>query len=167
MDIYKTCQISHRTSYLAGKLCRELQKKIDETIEWKKKINESKDIKDEIKELDLMITEKEVLCVEIAGLCHDLGELTSSACLKNEKHDKFILEVSHLYTCIISIFFSGHGPFSHLFDFRFYREAREMNSDLVEWKVCKKIHKNLIQLSKIKDLKYENYVLYLYIVFNN
>lgn len=54
-----------------------------------------------------MITEKEVLCVEIAGLCHDLGELTSSACLKNEKHDKSILEVSHLYTCIISIFFQA------------------------------------------------------------
>ena len=139
LDIYKTCQISHRTSYLAGKLCRELQKKIDETIKWKKKINESKYIKDEIKEIDLMITEKEVLCVEIAGLCHDLGELTSSACLK-----KTILEFSHLYTCIISIFFSGHGPFSLLFDFRFYREAREMNSDLVEWEVCQKYTKILI-----------------------
>ena len=162
MDIYKTCQISHRTSYLAGKLCQELQKKIDDTIKWKKKINESKDIKDEIKELDLMITEKEVLCVEIAGLCHDLGELTSNACLKKVCFGGFTsINLHHIHL------FSGHGPFSHLFDFRFYREAREMNSDLVEWEVCKKIHKNLIQLSKIKDLKYENYVLYIYIVFNN
>ena len=73
----------------------------------------------------------------------------------------------HIYIHASYPLFSGHGPFSHLFDFRFYREAREMNSDLVEWEVCKKIHKNLIQLSKIKDLKYENYVLYIYIVFNN
>ncbi|XP_038069888.1 deoxynucleoside triphosphate triphosphohydrolase SAMHD1-like [Patiria miniata] len=37
--------------HLAGKLCRTLQKK----------------------QQDLNITEKDVLCVEIAGLCHDLG----------------------------------------------------------------------------------------------
>lgn len=44
----------HRTCHLAGKFARALQKGQPE----------------------LGITEEDILCVEIAGLCHDLGELS-------------------------------------------------------------------------------------------
>ena len=49
---------SKRTSYLAGSLGRALQKKINE--EGPK---------------ELKISDKEILCLELGGLCHDLGTL--------------------------------------------------------------------------------------------
>lgn len=46
----------YRTSYLARRLGQELQKKIGA---------------EQSKELE--ITDEEILCLEVAGLCHDLG----------------------------------------------------------------------------------------------
>lgn len=46
----------YRTSYLAKRLGQELQKKI---------AAEQSD--------ELEITDEEILCLEVAGLCHDLG----------------------------------------------------------------------------------------------
>lgn len=43
----------HRTSHLAGVFGRELKTNITEP--------------------DIKITNKEILCLEVAGLCHDLG----------------------------------------------------------------------------------------------
>ena len=48
----------NRTSYLAGCLSRALQKKINEQGQ---------------KQLE--ISDKEILCLELGGLCHDLGTL--------------------------------------------------------------------------------------------
>lgn len=44
----------HRVCYLAGKLASTLKERQD----------------------DLHITDNDVLCVQIAGLCHDLGRVT-------------------------------------------------------------------------------------------
>lgn len=55
----------------------------------------------------LGITKREVLCVQLAGLCHDLGMFE-------------LLPPNVALLCS----FLGHGPFSHLFDGRFIPEAR-------------------------------------------
>lgn len=54
--LLKTFDYIHRTSYLARRIGEELQKKISP--------QESS---------ELEITKKEILCLEVAGLCHDLG----------------------------------------------------------------------------------------------
>lgn len=67
---------SYRVSYLAGEFVESL------------KSNQS----------NLNITKQDVLCVQIAGMCHDLGE----QCLHHPPPSTTIR--------------SGHGPFSHVFD---------------------------------------------------
>ena len=53
------------------------------------------------KQKDLGITEADVLCVKLAGLCHDLGWY------------------SIIFYYVVNIGCIGHGPFSHLFDKKF------------------------------------------------
>ncbi|XP_078310155.1 uncharacterized protein LOC111136964 [Crassostrea virginica] len=56
------------TSYLAGSLGRALQKKINEQIE-----EQANNLQEQQKLKKLKIIEKEILCLELGGLCHDLG----------------------------------------------------------------------------------------------
>ena len=57
------------------------------------------------KNRDLGISEKDILCVQIAGLCHDLGKNT------------VIILYIYIYVCVCVIeLYVGHGPFSHVFD---------------------------------------------------
>ena len=68
------------------------------------------------KQPELGITWTDVLTVEVAGLCHDLGKSTNKEFTKNNCIDHQIL---------------GHGPFSHVFD------RQVLNSTLddgKEWK---------------------------------
>lgn len=68
------------------------------------------------KQPELNITEQDLLCVKIAGLCHDLGMLIA------------VMEQ-------VMTGFSGHGPFSHMFDSNFIPSALPGSS----WKVCKTV----------------------------
>ena len=122
---------SNRTSYLAGSLGRALQKKINERIEELKKnlqINERAQKLQELKKLK--ISENEILCLELGGLCHDLGTLKLTYVYRIPPF------LCHFYLSFL-FSFTGHGPFSHLFDLMFYPRARERNSskDLPEWTV--------------------------------
>ncbi|XP_078312818.1 deoxynucleoside triphosphate triphosphohydrolase SAMHD1-like [Crassostrea virginica] len=56
------------TSYLAGSLGRALQKKINEQIE-----EQANNLQEQQELEKLKIIEKEILCLELGGLCHDLG----------------------------------------------------------------------------------------------
>ena len=87
---------SKRTSFLAGSLGRALQKKINERIkELAKNLQINEQTKEQAENLQvneqtkeqaknrqelqelkkLEIIEKEILCLELGGLCHDLGML--------------------------------------------------------------------------------------------
>lgn len=55
----------YRVCYLAGEFARSLKQKMEEDV---------KNIPDEEKHL-WVFTEEEILCTQIAGLCHDLGKL--------------------------------------------------------------------------------------------
>ena len=68
------------------------------------------------KQTELGITEVDVLCVKMAGLCHDLGECGIQALSQH------------------SYLFSGHGPFSHLFDSLFI--PRACPNSRRKWRVC-------------------------------
>ena len=76
LDLILIYILNFRVCYLAGELVETLKAKQGE---------------------QLKIDKEDVLCVKIAGLCHDLG----------------------------------HGPFSHLFDGLFMREANKS----MNWKV--------------------------------
>ena len=77
----------------------ELQNKLDEL---KKKLNIAQTHLEKLKE-KAEIERKDatnILCIQIAGLCHDLGKLS--------------LKISLL---LIICMYLGHGPFSHVFDY--------------------------------------------------
>ena len=63
------------------------------------------------KQPELGITGVDVLCVKMAGLCHDLGELGH-------------LHYSYMHKQILISPHTGHGPFSHLFDSMFIPAVR-------------------------------------------
>ena len=76
--------VSLSVSFLAGKLMEVL-------------------IQTAPKEVVKDITPEDILCVKVAGLCHDLGEY------------QLVCAGIHLQ----QILQSGHGPYSHLFETRF------------------------------------------------
>ena len=55
--------------FLAGQFVRELKKRLDQELDERLKDNEF----DENINEKCRITSKDILCVELAGLCHDLG----------------------------------------------------------------------------------------------
>ena len=57
MSFYRVC-------HLAGKLAQHLQKRIE---------NDRKDPVLKVKLKDCVMDNNDLLCIEIAGLCHDLG----------------------------------------------------------------------------------------------
>lgn len=91
----------HRTSHLAGVFGRELKTNITQP--------------------DIKITNKEILCLEVAGLCHDLGWYMF--------YDFPILaDWTKRFHNVLYVDILGHGPFSHLFDQQFIRKARPNES---------------------------------------
>ena len=71
------------------------------------------------------INDKDVLCVKIAGLCHDLGKVVelSLVCI-------YFTNMKLSITLVLPHPPQGHGPFSHVFDGRFIPAVIED-----EWKV--------------------------------
>lgn len=121
-----------RVGYLAGQLVQALNERQPE----------------------LLISRRDILCVQIAGLCHDLGEYicgcawcTVQTCLdvywvlvwvRMEVKWNLYVAVEHKWhvhsTNTKSVFFvsyPGHGPFSHMFDGMFIPRARPD----ITWKV--------------------------------
>ncbi len=62
------------------------------------------------KQPELNISQQDLLCVKIAGLCHDLG--------KSPTTHTPLLHMPPTHTRTI-----GHGPFSHMFDGSFIPQA--------------------------------------------
>ena len=105
-SIYALLHVS-RVGYLAGELVETLHRKQPE----------------------LCISDQDILCVKIAGLCHDLGK------------EMYINDCCSIMICLPSLImfdnqmlwhlFAGHGPFSHMFDNQFI----PMVSPDTTWKV--------------------------------
>ena len=60
-----------RTCFLAGQMACQLQKRLDRDIEMLGKDKNTKKYAIKLKEAKM--TEDDKLCIEIAGLCHDIG----------------------------------------------------------------------------------------------
>ena len=60
---------------------------------------------------DLGITEQDILSLQVAGLCHDLGNISLQLA------GRWIVNCDSLYVG------SGHGPGSHMFDHKFLAPA--------------------------------------------
>lgn len=84
--------------HIAGEFGHFLKNQIDEAKRMKKWPHES-----------ITLDEKEVLCLQIAGLCHDLGKYFHK--IQSHKHTNLKFTPSNLYINIL-----GHGPFSHAFE---------------------------------------------------
>ncbi|CAG2257123.1 SAMHD1 [Mytilus edulis] len=91
------------TCFLASKLAHQLKQRLDQDIErlGKHKDNEKKIYAKKLKKAKM--TEEDLLCIEIAGLCHDIG-------MQNR-----------------------HGPYSHLFDRLFNKAMKKKDPSTVEW----------------------------------
>ena len=63
----------------------------------------------------LRITDEDVLCVKIAGLCHDLGTY--------EENRNYCF---HFYTL------PGHGPFSHVWDGKLVKRMKLKDGETSE-----------------------------------
>ena len=96
---------THRVGYLAGEMVETLQRKQQE----------------------LGITDVDVLCVKLAGLCHDLGQFIITL-------PTVLCTLYRIYILfpVLCLSLLGHGPFSHLFDGKFIPKVLPNN----KWKVC-------------------------------
>ncbi|CAC5410617.1 SAMHD1 [Mytilus coruscus] len=61
------------TCFLASKLAHQLKQRLDQDIENLKKSNDTVKKKHAIELEKVKMTEEDLLCIEIAGLCHDIG----------------------------------------------------------------------------------------------
>ncbi|CAC5410614.1 SAMHD1 [Mytilus coruscus] len=61
------------TCFLASKLAHQLKQRLDQDIENLKKSNDTAKEKYAMKLEKAKMTEEDLLCIEIAGLCHDIG----------------------------------------------------------------------------------------------
>ena len=92
------------------------------------------------KQPELDITDKEALCVQIAGLCHDLGMYPTTyhsirivytcTCILNSVECLDLFCFCMVMMCNL-LSQQGHGPFSHLFDQLFIPEVCPYST----WKV--------------------------------
>ena len=111
----------YSVSYVAGKFARSLKQQLE------KDSYKDSEIKEEHRDM-YKFDNKEVVCAEIAGLCHDLGVYFNC---------RVVIHVQLCYN-------AGHGPLSHMFE-------KVMNQVL---KVCNCVHVNKL-IANTLDIKFK------------
>ena len=140
---------SNRTSYLAGSLGRALQKKINEQIE-----EQANNLQEQQKLEKLKIIEKEILCLELGGLCHDLGTLKLSYL-----YQSWSWFIWRSFWFIINIFFFVYRSWSILPFVRFNVLPKSKSEKRMEGNSCLVLYHLVILRSVISTLFYITHTL--------